>query len=79
MTREQLNAVAAQLKTKLANHKRAVADVVPDGWFTSKELSKTLGIHFRSVNKLMLKIDANRKSFRIVMNGKLVNVPHYHL
>ena len=79
MTREQLNAVAAQLKAKLDNHYKEEAEEVPPGWFTALEMAKASGIHRRSVTKQLEKVGCQCRRFRIVMNGRIVSVHHYHL
>lgn len=79
MTREQLNAVAAQLKAKLDNHYKAEADEVPPGWFTAQEMAKANGIDRRSVSKQLAKVGCDCRRFRIMMNGRLISVHHYHL
>ena len=79
MTREQLNAVAFQLKAKLDNYYKAEADEVPPGWFTAQEMAQANGIDRRSVIKQLAKVECDCRRFRIMMNGRHVSVPHYHI
>jgi predicted transcriptional regulator len=60
-----------------------VAEVVPDGWFTTKELSKARGRSECSTSTSLMRMVeaglAERKMFTIRLNTQTRPVPHYRL
>jgi len=60
-----------------------VADKVPPGWFTSRELCKRLGKSDTRMGELLRAAlergTCERQSFRIAYNGGTRQVPHYRL
>ena len=79
MTPKELNEIAKKLVAQLGDAHKATVDVVPPGWFTSLEMSKTLRKDPTTVIRWLKSLKAETKRFRVGA-GKIVKlVPHYRL
>lgn len=67
--------ISAALKQK------PVADTVPDGWFTCREIGKMLGLSIPHVNtRVKAAIESGvceSRPFRINTGNRCIRVPHY--
>lgn len=79
MKPQELNRIAALLKSKLENLHRQEADIVPPGWFTSDQLAAAMKKDQSTTCKLAKKLKLEKRKFRVFHRNKLTALLHYRL
>ena len=79
MTAKELNAIAAQLAGQIANVRRKSADVVPPGWFTTKEMSAALNCNASTLTEHLRLVPHDQARYRIYTGKKIQAITHYRL
>lgn len=79
-SREELLAAAAeQYKVMVRKRMVAMADTVPDGYFTAMELSKQMSMHHCAVKKMLRKMGVKPLNLKVFTGDTLQYVDHYRL
>jgi hypothetical protein len=79
MTRAELNAVAAKLAGQIASAHRATVEVVPPGWFTSRELANKTGREQANIVRDIRLVGAEKRKFVVKSGSRVFPVNHYKL
>ena len=79
MNAKELNAIAAKLSAQITNLRRASADVVPPGWFTTREMSKVLNCNASTLTEHLRVVPHDQARYRVYTGKKIQAVLHYRL